>query len=189
MNDIAIATGPQGSSRHAEGTTRLADGTEVLIRPLRPDDTANEREFIESLSPESRRFRFLGQISHPDERLLSLLTNVDQNTDAAFAAVLAGDPDGRFIGVARFDVADDKTRCECAITVRDEWHHHGLGTLLMTHLIDTARSRGIRYMTSIDSASNTAMTDLARDLGFSQRTDPDEPSQVIHTLAIAPRPT
>lgn len=53
----------------------------------------------------------------------------------------------------------------------------------MKHLIEVARSRGIRTMYSVDSAENLAMTDLAAHLGFRTRVDPDDSSQVIHELA------
>ena len=40
-------------------TETLSDGTHVLIRLIRSSDAELERAFIEHLSPESRRFRFL----------------------------------------------------------------------------------------------------------------------------------
>jgi GNAT superfamily N-acetyltransferase len=78
----------------------------------------------------------------------------------------------------------DGKRCECAVTVFDEWQHKGLGSSLMKHLIEVARSNGIRCMFSIDSAENQAMKDLAGFLGFHTREDPDDSSQVIHELQL-----
>ena len=37
---------------------RLPDGTEVLLRPIRPEDESLERELLSSLSEESMRMRF-----------------------------------------------------------------------------------------------------------------------------------
>ena len=41
---------------------KLRDGSTVLIRPIHGDDVEIERRFIERLSPQAKRFRFLGEI-------------------------------------------------------------------------------------------------------------------------------
>lgn len=166
----------------------LLDGTCVSIRPIRKADAGKEREFIETLSPESRRFRFLGQIGEPSEQLLAQLTNVDYIHDAAFAAVASDDAEGRFIGVGRFHTTPDGLSCECAVAVLDDWQHRGLGAVLMKHLMQIARARGISFMYSLDAAENWAMAELAKYLGFARRLDRDDPTMVVHSLWLAPKP-
>lgn len=162
----------------------LRDGTSVLIRPIQPADTELERHFIEQLSPESRRLRFLGQIGMPSPALLEQLTHPDAGRDAAFVALIAEGAAKREIGVARFSAQADGRRCECAVTVSEDWRNRGLATVLMQHLIEVARRRGIESMYSIDAAENPAMDDLAAHLGFTRRTDPDDATQVVHTLDL-----
>ena len=60
----------------------LRDGTRVLIRPIRKEDAALEREFLERLSPESRAYRFLGQMKVSDE-MARRLTDIDRERDMA----------------------------------------------------------------------------------------------------------
>lgn len=162
----------------------LLDGTRVLIRPIKKDDAALEREFIEHLSARSRRFRFLGTIGVPSDTLIRRLTDIDFRRESAFAALLARDGAKQLIGVSRFSLSADGKSCECAVTVADEWQHKGLGTLLMRHLIDVARERGVLEMVSVDSAANSAMHELADYLGFARRADPLDASQVIHSLRL-----
>jgi L-amino acid N-acyltransferase YncA len=57
-----------------------------------------------------------------------------------------------------------------------------MGTLLMRHLIDNARARGVQEMVSLDAADNTEMRALADYLGFSREADPLDATQVIHRL-------
>lgn len=163
---------------------KLADGTLVSIRPIRKSDATLERAFIKRLSPETRRMRFLGQLSEPSDDLVRALTDIDYRRDMAFVALVDDKGKPREIGVSRYSTSPDGTICECAVTVSDEWQKKGLGTLLMRHLIDVARSRGIRTMMSLDTAGNLPMRDLAKFLGFKRRMDPQDPSQVIHTLAL-----
>ncbi len=161
----------------------LRDGTRVLIRPIAKDDAALERAFLERLSPQSRQYRFLGQVNVSDE-LINRLTDIDYRHDMAFVALRHEEGEKREIGVSRFCMSDDGTSCECAAAVADEWQGRGLGYLLMRHLIEVARQRGVKRMFSIDSAANGHMRELATSLGFERKVDPDYPSQVIHSLAL-----
>ena len=165
-------------------TETLADGTHVLVRPLRKTDAELERAFIKRLSPESRRMRFLGQMSEPSDELVRSLTEIHPKRDMAFIALVHREGEKREIGISRYQTSPDGRICECAVTVSDEWQKKGLGTLLMRHLIDVARSRGIRKMVSLDSADNLQMRDLARFLGFSRQVDPQDPTAVIHILTL-----
>ena len=171
-----------GSALH--WTEELRDGTHVIIRPIDKRDAALERRFIERLSPESRRMRFLGQISVPSEAMIRQLTDVDYRKDMAFIALVHRDGETQEIGVSRFSTSADGTSCECAVTVSDEWHNRGLATILMRHLIDVARERGIRTMVSYDAVENNDMRQLADFLGFARRADPDDSHMVIHRLAL-----
>ncbi|MGH8029781.1 MAG: GNAT family N-acetyltransferase [Arenimonas sp.] len=167
-------------------TETLRDQTRVVIRPLARTDDARERAFIESLSAQSLRFRFLGQVRHPSIELIRQLTDIDYDHDIAFAAVVPDDADEKILGVARYNASPDGSSCECAVTVRDDWHRRGLGTVLMRHLIEVAKARGILFMVSIDSAENTEMADLARFLGFTRHVDAEDASQVVHRLLLQP---
>jgi GNAT superfamily N-acetyltransferase len=109
-------------------------------------------------------------------------TDLDYLHDLAFVAVV---PDGgadKFVGVSRYSSNPEGTDCEFAVTVLDDWQDKGLGVALMTHLIEVARSRGIKRMWSLDSAENLEMADLARYLGFQRQRDRKDSSQVIHSL-------
>lgn len=163
---------------------KLRDGTTVLIRPIRHSDVELERRFINDLSPQSRRFRFLGEIKSPSSGLLKQLTQLEPSRDVAFVALIADGADKREIGVSRFSARADGLTCECAVTVSDEWRNQGLATILMRHLIDVARERGIESMYSMDAADNHAMRELAEHLGFTSKPDPNDATQVLHILDL-----
>jgi N-acetylglutamate synthase-like GNAT family acetyltransferase len=161
----------------------LRDGTRVLIRPIGKDDVVLERAFLEGLSPESRECRFLGQMNFSDD-MIRRFTDIDYRRDMAFVALRHEAGEKREIGVSRFCMSDDGTSCECAVAVADEWQGRGLGDVLMRHLIEVARQRGIKRMFSVDSAADRQMRDLAASLGFERKIDHDYPSEVIHSLAL-----
>lgn len=161
----------------------LRDGTRVLIRPIAKEDVDLERRFIERLSPQSLENRFLGQMK-PSDDMLKRLTDVDYARDMAFVALHHEAGEKREIGVSRFCLSDDGTSCECAVAVSDEWQGRGLGYLLMRHLIEVARHRGIKRMYSFDNAANQKMRDLAKSLGFSRKVDQDYSREVVYSLDL-----
>ncbi len=167
-----------------EWKEKLRDGTTVLIRPITGADIEIERRFIERLSPQSRRYRFLGEIAAPSPALLDRLTHPDPAHDAAFVALIADGAEKREIGVARFCADANERNCECAVAVADDWQGKGLATMLMRHLIEIARQRGFERMYSIDASDNENMRELAEYLGFERKPDPKDSTQVLHWLNL-----
>ena len=99
------------TSTEPQWREKLRDGTTVLIRPIHATDIELERRFIEALSPESRRLRFLGQVGTPSPALLAQLTNPDPRLDAASLGHSAGLPDIEHhldIMSGELDIADQR---------------------------------------------------------------------------------
>ncbi len=162
----------------------LSDGTWVLIRPIGRQDARAEREFIQGLSAESKRMRFLGQITSPSDELIDRLTDIDYVNDIALAAITKEAGKEKIVGVSRYAADGTRERCECAVVVADDWQNKGVGTALMQKLIKIAQERGLRLMESIDLAENIEMRELAAHLGFHCRPDPNDAHQVIYSLPL-----
>jgi GNAT superfamily N-acetyltransferase len=162
----------------------LADGTPVLIRPVRKSDGEIERAFIEGLSTKAMHNRFFGQITHPSADFIRRMTDIDMVNDVALAAVVGEGEQQQFLGVSRYAADPQRRTCECAVVVADAWQHKGLGTMLMQHLIEIATKRGLALMQSSDLAENAEMRQLARDLGFECERDPDDAQQVVYSLRL-----
>jgi acetyltransferase len=133
-----LSAGPM-SAASPQWVHPLRNGAQVIIRPIGKDDAALERAFIESLSAQSRRFRFLGQIGFPSDALIRRLTDIDYVHDVAFVALANVSGKAQEIGVARYSISDDGRSCECAVAVSDDFHHQGVGTLLLDACLDAAR--------------------------------------------------
>lgn len=166
-----------------ESIHTLRDGSYVTVRAIGRGDRQLERKFIEGLSPASRHFRFMGTFKSPSEALLTQLTDIDSSVDAALIALTCDGAAQSEVGVARFCRQPDGS-AEVAVTVSDDWQRKGLGTILMQQLIEIARTRGIASLYSVDSAENSAMRELAEYLGFQSNRDPQDMTQIIHTLKL-----
>lgn len=158
---------------------RLADGTDVRLRPVRPNDQAALVEAFGRLSPESRLLRFFTPMSRLSPRQLQYLTHIDYVDHFAWAAFdrarvdePGSTPDGLGIGVARYIRLDDEPDvAELAVAVVDDYQGRGLGTLLVEALVTVARERGIRRFCAFVRNENAPMLSVLHRFGASEVRD------------------
>lgn len=167
-------------------TLRLRDGTVVRVRPIRPEDSAIEQEFVRNLSAESKYFRFMSALGELPEAMLVRFTRIDYDREMALIALVCEQGHEVEIGVARYVVDGTASGCEFALVIADAWQHRGLGTILMLELISVARQRGLASMQGVVLATNSAMLGLAHALGFTVRTNAGEAHVRYVTKHFAP---
>ena len=152
----------------------LRDGGRILVRALRPEDGPEMAAQYEELSAESRRLRFFNAPEHLAGRLLDYLVDVDGVNRFALGARMIDEPGRPGVGVARYARDhEDPTAAEAAVTVLDSYCNRGIGTILLTSLVDEARSHGITTFTASVMWENHALLDSLRAYGAS--VVPDEP--------------
>lgn len=169
MEPDAFAVGPGAWSREA----RLRDGTAVLLRAIRPDDRTRLAEGLRRLSPASRYLRFHTVVDELTDAQLDALTDVDHVDHEAVVALDRTHPERPGVGVARYlrDRAEPEV-AEAAMTVADEYHGQGAGTLLLGALAGRARANAVRTFRSYVLDGNVGMLRVFDDLGASRRRDP-----------------
>ncbi len=154
---------------------QLPDGTDIVIRPIRPEDAELEQEFVRNLSKESRYMRFMQALRELTPDMLVRMTQIDYDREIAFVAMVKQDGKEVEMGVSRYAINPDKASCEFALVIADNFQNRGLGNLLMQLLIDTARSKGLRYIDGEVLAHNTSMLKLMQRLGFEKhKSDMDD---------------
>lgn len=145
---------------------RLKDGTEVILRPIRPEDEQIEYEFIKGLSEETSRFRFFRVIKDLSHEDLVRFCNIDYDREMAIIAELREGDKKKEIGVARLITEPGKKRGEFAIVLADKYQGKGLGTKLMDMLIEIAQEKGLESIYGIIMRENKKMLRLAQKMGF-----------------------
>jgi GNAT superfamily N-acetyltransferase len=134
--------------------TRLADGSPLYVRSIRPDDKPLLAAGLAQLSEESRYKRFLGPKPRFTQADLRYLTELDGIDHIAYVA-LRGDAPKELVAVARLvRSVENPAAAEIAVTVCDDWQRRGVGKLLGGFLATAARDRGIRYLTATMAAEN-----------------------------------
>jgi GNAT superfamily N-acetyltransferase len=146
---------------------RLADGTDVTVRMLCPDDREAFLAGFERLSPESRYFRFFTPMPRMPTGVLHRLLHADGVDHVALSAWRdGGDGTTEPIGVARsVRLAAGGDTAEAAIAVVDHMQGRGVGRLLLADLCEAARERGIRRFRGEILVRNEAVVSLLHDVG------------------------
>ena len=160
---------------HLTTTYQVKNGPLVTIRPIKPEDGSLAQEFLQGLSAETRYMRFMNSIRELSPAQLVRLTQIDYDREMAFIATTDEDNNEKEVGVARYATNPDGESCEFAIVVGDEWQGKGLARRLMGVLIDSARSRGLRYMNGDYLAENARMLAFVSSLGFILSSHPEDP--------------
>ena len=155
---------------------RLADGRTVTIRPIRHDDDARERDFLDHVSQETWYRRFHKFVAAPSDKLVHFLTDIDYDQHVAFVCVAPRDGTEEVVGEARYVVIPHSRSCDFGIMIADDWHKTGIAGLLMEALIRAARERGLERMEGLVLSSNRAMLRFAHALGFKVRPMTDDPT-------------
>jgi len=159
---------------HLVNRIQLNDGTDIVIRPIRPEDAEIEAKFVRELSKEAKYFRFMNSIQELSQEMLVRFTQIDYHYEMALIAVRPNADGEEQIGVARYTTNLDKESCEFALVVSDKWQSRGIAHHLMQRLMDVARDRGLERMEGQVLANNHRMLELVTSLKFVIHDDPED---------------
>jgi acetyltransferase len=153
---------------------KLRGGATVTIRPIRPEDEPLMIAFHHTLSEKSVQFRYFEtmnleqRIAH--ERLRRICFN-DYDREIALVVERQTHGTSEILGVGRLSKLHGLNDSEFAIVVADQWQRQGLGTRLLELLTQIGRAEKLGRIVGHILPENTAMQNLARNVGFDLRAD------------------
>jgi acetyl coenzyme A synthetase (ADP forming)-like protein len=151
-------------SQH-EAEVLLKDGSRMLLRPIRKDDTEAWLAFLSGISPRTKYLRFHSLPKLTMEDAVRFCT-VDYTNTFAFVAEVQGDNRQDIIAIGRYIRLPKKSTAEVAFLIDDAHQGKGIGTKLMESLANVARENGIDTFEAEVLAENKEMMTVFRDYGF-----------------------
>lgn len=151
----------------------MKDGTEVSIRPIRPEDEPLLVKFHETLSEQSvylRYFNMLQLSQRVAHERLSRLCFIDY--DVAMALVVdrtnPQTSQREIIAVGRLTKLPN-SQAEFAIVVADQFQRQGIGVELLARLVQIGRDEKLRRIKADILPENRGMQRVSEKLGFCLR--------------------
>ncbi len=182
--------GPSGHPRFAirpyptewERHVTLADGTALLVRPVRPEDEPLYPPFFAGVTLEDLRLRFFAPIREFSHAFIARFTQIDYARAMAFIAIEQSS--GQMLGVVRIHADANYETGEYAILIRSDLKGRGLGWLLMQLMIEYARAEGLRSVRGQVLQENATMLQMCQELGFHIASDPEDRCALVVTLPL-----
>ena len=149
----------------------LQDGTEVKIRPIRPEDEPLMVQFHETLSEESvylRYFHMIGLQARVAHERLTRICFIDYDREMALVAVYQ-DPqtgDRSIIGVGRFSKLHGTNEAEFGMLISDRYQRKGLGTELLGRLLQVGKDEKLDRISADILSENRGMQRVCEKVGF-----------------------
>ncbi|MDP9443742.1 MAG: GNAT family N-acetyltransferase [Actinomycetota bacterium] len=163
-----------GYPAHWEADVVLLDGSAAHLRPIRPDDAGELIAFYGRVSAESKYLRFFAPYPTLSQRDVRRFTRVDHVERVAFVVTVGAS----IIAVGRYDRIDSENTdvtgpgvhatgsAEVAFLVEDAHQGRGLAQLLLEHLAQAGRERGVTRFVAEVLPENTRMVKTFRDAGY-----------------------
>ncbi len=144
----------------------LRDGSRILLRPIRRDDTERWLAFFRRLSQQTKYLRFQrdpGEMG-PEDALR--FCTVDYKNTFALVGEVQKEQRKEIVAIGRYYRLPDKRSARVAFAIEDAYHGKGIGTRLIEWLANVARDNGIAFFEGDVLAENERMLSVLRDYGF-----------------------
>jgi acetyltransferase len=145
---------------------QLPNGVDITIRPIRPEDANMEKDFVHRLSERSKYFRFMQTLQELTSEMIVRFTQIDYDREMAFVAVTNHETMPTELGVGRYIINPDGHSVEFALVVSDDCQGLGIGTRLLTTLMQAAKYKGVTLFEGEVLTVNKPMLSLVKKLGF-----------------------
>ena len=171
---------------------KAKDGTDIVFRPISPEDEPAMVRFHGSLSERTVYFRYL-QMLKLNQRVaherLTRICFIDYDREMALVAegIHPVTKHDEILAVARLRRHRNSNDAEFAIVVRDDCQHKGIGIELLHRLLDVARSEGIHRVTAEIHIENLVMQRICDRLGFKIYRELGDPT-VAAEIDLVPQP-
>lgn len=162
----------------------LKDGTEITLRPIKPEDEPLWLELLASCSKESIYHRFRYDFYFDSHDVASQFCFIDYDREIAIVAEVEEEGHKKIIGVGRLIADPDVEVMEYAILITDAWQKKELGFTLTNYCMEIAKMRGVKILAAETTKDNKPMISVFRKLNFKIRFNEDTTVSVSKDISI-----
>jgi acetyltransferase len=151
---------------------KAESGTDIMIRPIRPEDEPLMVTFHETLSEQSVYMRYFAPMKlqqRTAHERLSKICFIDYDIEMVLVATRKNPDDPsetQIMAAGRLTKLHGKPEGEFGILVGDPYQGYGLGTELLKRLVVVGRDEGLTRIIGYILPTNRAMIHVAQEVGF-----------------------
>jgi len=155
------------------------DGTDVMIRPIKPVDERRLQEHFYNLDQNDIVSRFFHKKSTFVRDDVASMYQIDYLKEMTIVAVIGEFGFGRVIAVGGYILDPVSNIAEVAFSVSKDWQKKGLSKIIMRKLAEIAQENKITGLTAYTSMNNRSMIGLFNSLPFTVHTSFEEDMRVM----------
>ncbi len=145
---------------------KLKDGTNLLLRPIKPEDEPLWLAMIGRCSKDSLYSRFRYFFHWQSHEAATRFCYNDYDREIAIVAELSKGNSKKLLGVGRLIADPDHESVEYAILIEDAWQKKDLGNLLTDYCLEIANSWNLKRFIAQTTTDNKRMISVFRKRGF-----------------------
>ncbi len=153
---------------------RLKDGTEVTLRPIKPEDEPMWHDLLAACSQESIWFRFSYLFKQTTHEMAARYCFLDYDREIGIVAEADDEGTRKLLGVGRLVADVNHEAAEYAVLVADRWQGRGLGGLLTDYCLEVADRWGVQSVVAETAKSNARALATLQSRGFEPSDERDE---------------
>lgn len=147
-------------------TVTLADGTETLLRPIKPEDEPLWLEMLGSCSKEAIYSRFRYNFHFDSHEVATQFCYIDYARELGIVAEIEEEGRRKLIGVGRLISDPDLDNVEYAVLITDAWQRKDLGKILTQYCVEIAKANDFKHIFAETTKDNKPMISVFKKLGF-----------------------
>ena len=160
----------------------LIDGTNITLRPIKPEDEPLWLELLGSCSKESIYSRFRYNFHFDSHDIATQFCYIDYAREIAIVAEIEEEGRKKLIGVGRLISDPDHETVEYAILITDAWQKKELGTIITKYCLDIAKQWNLKKIFAETTKDNQAMVSVFKKLDFEVEYNADSTVSVSREL-------
>jgi acetyltransferase len=162
--------------------TTLKDGTELVLRPIKPEDEPLWMDLLASCSKESIYSRFRYLFHWASHEVATRYCYIDYDREIAIVAEVEEDGKRKLAGVGRLIADPDHQTVEYAVLIADAWQQRELGSLLTDYCLDVARRWKLKRVVAQTTTDNRAMISIFERRGFEVTIGEDSTVEIVKEI-------
>jgi acetyltransferase len=163
-------------------TRVLRDGTQVTLRPIKPEDEPLWMDLLASCSKESIYQRFRYFFHWQSHEVATRFCYIDYDREIAIVAEIIADGVRRLLGVGRLIADPDHEEVEYAVLITDAWQKKELGSILTDYCLEIAKTWHLKRIVAQTTTDNAPMISVFKKRGFHITIGNDSTVDVVKEL-------